>query len=113
LSTIINRYESLANRRDAGHTPPDLVIEVDISRSSIRKLPIFATFHVTEVWQYQNASLTAYRLQDGTYVPIAESTVLPGFPLAQIQTLLDQRTTIGETQLIRSFRETLKGLATE
>ena len=49
--------------------PPDLAIEVDISRSSLNKLSIYADIGVPEVWLYDGQSLRSHQLQpDGGYV---------------------------------------------
>jgi Uma2 family endonuclease len=87
---------------------PDLVIEVDISRSSIGKLPVFAAFQVAEVWQYRGASLTIHQLQGEDYAETSQSGVLPGFPIDEVSPLLARRAEVGETQLIRSFRDSLR-----
>lgn len=87
---------------------PDLVIEVDISRSSIDKLSVFAAFHVPEVWQYRGDSLSIHRLQGAGYIETSESRVLPGFPLDQMASLVARRHEVGETQLARSFRESIR-----
>ena len=84
--------------------PPDLVIEVDVSRSSIDKQPVFRALGVPEVWRYAGNELEVFvRAYDG-YMVVDQSGVLPRFPLAQAADLLRQRTTVGETQLICGFR---------
>ena len=37
--------------------PPDLVIEVDITRSSLDKLSIYAALRVPEVWRYTDGEV--------------------------------------------------------
>jgi hypothetical protein len=37
-------------------------------------------------------------------VETGQSTVLPGFPIQQVAAVLSQRTSVGETELIRGFR---------
>ena len=37
---------------DAGDPPPDLVVEADLTSSSLNKLPIYARLRVAEVWRY-------------------------------------------------------------
>ena len=47
--------------------PPDLVIEVNISRNSLDKFAIYADFGVPEIWTYEDEALCVYQLQpDGT-----------------------------------------------
>ncbi|MGH9388013.1 MAG: Uma2 family endonuclease [Vicinamibacteria bacterium] len=53
--------------------PPDLVIEIDITTSSIPKMPIFAHFGVPEVWQFDGRSLRMWKLQGDEYTSINRS----------------------------------------
>ncbi len=60
--------------------PPDLAIEVDNTRDSAGKLPIYAALGVPEVWRYDvNTEVLWFgRLRnDGTYAPIERSACLP------------------------------------
>jgi Uma2 family endonuclease len=83
---------------------PDLVIEVDISRSSLNKLPVFAAFRIPEYWQYRGDTLRVYCLEGREYREVAESRVLSRFPLDEMRRVLAQRAAAGETELIRYFR---------
>ena len=69
--------------------PPDLLVEVDISRSSIAKDRIFATFGVREVWRHDGQRLDVRRLVDGAYRSVAESIALPGLTAERLTHLLD------------------------
>ncbi len=53
--------------------PPDLVIEIDITSSSIPRMPIFAEFGVPEVWRYDGNSLRMSKLEDNEYVSLNRS----------------------------------------
>jgi Uma2 family endonuclease len=65
-------------RIDLGKDPaPDLVIEIDITSSSIPKMPIFAHFGVPEVWQYDGSSLRMSKLEGSEYVSIDRSLAFP------------------------------------
>jgi Uma2 family endonuclease len=57
--------------------PPDLVIEIDVSRSSLDKLAIYAGFGVPEVWRCQTDRVASVVLEGGTYRETSESQVLP------------------------------------
>ncbi|WP_333312715.1 MULTISPECIES: Uma2 family endonuclease [unclassified Microcoleus] len=43
--------------------PPDLAIEIDITRSSIHRLELYASLGVPEVWRYDGKRLTIYQLE--------------------------------------------------
>lgn len=57
--------------------PPDLVLEVDITRTSIEKLPLYAAVGVPEVWRYDGEQVAIYHLHDGTYTRTDRSMILP------------------------------------
>lgn len=83
--------------------PPDIVIEIEMSRSAINKLALFAAFGVPEVWRFDDHQLTIHRLRSGTYQEIDSSEALPGFPIDIAANLLARRTSENETTLIREF----------
>lgn len=58
--------------------PPDLVIEIDITSSSLDKLPIYAALGVPEVWRYDGQALTFYRLKGEQYMLSDSSLAFPG-----------------------------------
>ena len=64
--------------------PPDLVIEIDVSRSSLDKLPVYAGLGVPEVWRYQHGRVQMYRLAGGSYVEVEDSAVIPGLSGARL-----------------------------
>ena len=84
--------------------PPDLVIEVDMTHSFIKKLSIYAQLKVPEIWQYKNDKITIYVLNDESYQESEESLAFPSFPvkeLAQFVKLDEQK---GENERMREFR---------
>lgn len=87
--------------------PPDLVIEVEITSSAIRKLKLFAAMGVPEVWRHDGEQLQMFTLRDGQFQPIDSSTVLPGLTSAAIESILQKRFELGETALVRQFRQSL------
>lgn len=57
--------------------PPDLVVEIDITSSTIDKLALFADFGVPEVWRYKDGQFEILQLVRGLYCPVEASSVLP------------------------------------
>jgi Uma2 family endonuclease len=90
------------------HPPPDLAIEIDISRSSRIKLGIYAALQVPEVWRYDGEVIHVLHLRAARYVEGDSSAVLPQFPLAEANRLLGQWGALGETRLIRQFQAWLR-----
>ena len=58
--------------------PPDLVIEVGVTHSSMDKLPIYAALGVPEVWRCHSDRVHVYRLTISTYEEVDQSDVIPG-----------------------------------
>jgi Uma2 family endonuclease len=85
--------------------PPDLVLEVDITNPSDRRLPIYALLGVPEVWRYDGYSLEFLALQDGDYIPIEKSLAFPDLPAAIIVEYVQKRLTLGESATLREFRK--------
>lgn len=84
--------------------PPDLVFEADVTTPSIRKLPIFAEFGVSEVWRLKGKRLFMYILKEGGYQEADESMFLPGLAAADILQLLVQGRTMSTTAWRRLVR---------
>src|SRR5439155_9527394 len=48
--------------------PPDLIVEIEISRTARNRMDIYAALRVPEVWRFDGTDLTVYLLQsNGTY----------------------------------------------
>jgi len=79
--------------------PPDLVIEVDISRSSLDKLPIYATLGVPEIWRYTDGAIELQCLTEGAYRVVDTSQVLPGIHASLLTRFIDEaRTATNQTR---------------
>ena len=58
--------------------PPDLAIEIEMTRSAIKKITsIYAAFGVPEVWRFDGNKLQAYELIEGGYQPRESSLCFP------------------------------------
>lgn len=65
--------------------PPDLAIEVEISRSALNRMGIYAALGVPEVWRFDGERLTVEHLQaDGTYTRVPASPSLPMLPPGEV-----------------------------
>lgn len=56
---------------------PDLVIEIDVTNSSLPRFPIFASVGVAEVWRYDGERVRFFGLQGETYSQIDNSAACP------------------------------------
>ena len=74
--------------------PPDLVIEIEASRSAIPKLPIYAALGVPEVWRCDAERVVVLRLVGGDYEEVAASGALPVLTAEAINELLGASRTL-------------------
>lgn len=84
--------------------PPDLVIEVDVTSMSTARMPLYAEFHVPEIWRWVENRLEVYRLIDAAYIQVENSASLAEFPFELVSEILDLRFEVDETNLVRRFR---------
>jgi Uma2 family endonuclease len=86
--------------------PPDLVIEVDVTRRVIRRLPIYAAFGFPEIWQYVDRKIVVHLLQDDSQYAVAtESKALPMVSVKKLVEHPDRCHETDETTWIRAFRQ--------
>lgn len=57
--------------------PPDLIIEINRTSSSVARMPIFAAFGVPELWRFENETVKFYALEQGVYIEVEKSLALP------------------------------------
>ena len=104
----IQNEERVRGKREIDLTvdpPPDLVIEIDISSPSLKKLPIYARIGVPEVWRYDGGVVTIFRLEAGEYSAQTASTALPGLMSQVISRFLEDSQVMKRTAWLRSVRE--------
>ena len=84
--------------------PPDLVVEVDVTKTSIPRLPVYAAIGVSEIWRYNDRRIEFYRLSaDGRYEAIERSVAFPLVAPADVTRFLDLRHTTDEHSVVRAF----------
>jgi Uma2 family endonuclease len=86
--------------------PPDVVIEIEISRSVLDRLGILAALKVPEVWCSDGERLRFLGLNAaGEYDERPESRYFPGIRSEDVAPFLQKRKELGERALVKSFRE--------
>lgn len=85
--------------------PPDLVLEVDITNPSSRKLSIYQQLGVPEVWQYVEQQVKIWQLQAGEYVACNVSPTFPFVAADVLNQFLQQAEAQDDTALVRSWRK--------
>ena len=88
--------------------PPDLVIEIDITSSSIDKMPIYAQIGVPELWRYDGTTLEIASLEGKAYVTSSSSAVFPVLTAATLSDYLAQSRHSTRLELIKAFREWIR-----
>jgi Uma2 family endonuclease len=90
--------------------PPDLVVEIDISRSSRNRLGIYAAMGVPEVWQFDGEVLRVQQREAGEHYTVSNrSRYFPSLPVAELAGFLHRRTQMDEVSLVRAFRTWVRG----
>jgi Uma2 family endonuclease len=89
--------------------PPDLALEVDVSQSSIPKLPIYQALGVSEMWRWRYGMLEVLCLDNtGVYAAQKMSKALPHFPLRLVEEFVERRQVENDTALMKAFRRAIK-----
>jgi Uma2 family endonuclease len=84
--------------------PPDLVIEVDVTNSSLNRFPIYAGFGVPEVWRLAKGRVTVSRLEGTGYRPTSVSGALPPLTDDALSRFVAESRTLGRNAWLRSIR---------
>jgi Uma2 family endonuclease len=94
-------------RRDP---PPDLAIEVDLTRSCLDRMAIYAAFKIPEVWRLEGDVLEFHVLgSKGKYQQAQESRSFPGITPADLMRFLqDARGQGDRIPMLRKFRRWLR-----
>ena len=85
--------------------PPDLIIEVDITRESLNRFPLFAAVGIPEIWRFDGARVVFYRLESNTYVETSHSLALHSLDSATATDFLAQSQTLKSTAWLRKVRD--------
>ena len=86
--------------------PPDLAVEIEITRSALDRVGIYAAIGIPELWRFDGRKLRIGGLTSGgKYVEQQRSLGLPLLPPEVVEALLEQAGHSDETTWIRSFRK--------
>ncbi len=86
--------------------PPDLVLEIEVSRSALNRMGIYAALGVPEVWRCDGERIHVHLLRpSGEYREVEASPTFPGIPVAEIIPFLQQNAARGYLGMVRAFHE--------
>lgn len=89
--------------------PPDLFLEIEVTRSLLNRIEMLAALRVAEVWVFDGISIRVLRLQaDGTYQVQERSVVFPEVPMSELARFLDPPGSTDYLTAMREFRECLR-----
>jgi Uma2 family endonuclease len=85
--------------------PPDLAIEVDVTRSVLDRMSIYASLGVPEIWRIHEKGVEVYLLnRDAEYELSEESPTFPGVPLRDVVAFIHQHHTQDQLNFLKSVR---------
>ena len=86
--------------------PPDLAVEVEVSRRMGKRTKVYSRLGIPEVWRYRPGRLTVTVLQeDGSYLPEERSPTFPADDPADLARFVEQGLASNESEWVRKFRE--------
>jgi Uma2 family endonuclease len=104
--TNIERVKGKAEIDLTSDPPPDIVVEIDVTSPSIKKLPIFAALGVAEVWHYEDTSerWRILRLAGDAYTEETESRYFPKLTAATLAQFSRDNEQMARPAWLRSVR---------
>jgi len=85
--------------------PPNLIIEINKTSSSVPRMPIFAAFGVTEVWRFTKKQVKFYVLREGVYLEAKMSVALPILASEQATEFLLAARDASSTAWVKKIRD--------
>ena len=93
------------------HPAPDLAIEIDITRSSIPRQPVYAALGVPELWRFDNRHLTVLLLTNsGEYAVSTVSKALPFLPMDPFEGFVWRMLSEDQVIVLEDFRDWVRTL---
>jgi Uma2 family endonuclease len=103
---LVRNLKTYKLRRDP---PPDLIVEVDVTRSAVNRMRIYAALKAPEVWRFRKSGLEFHILgEDGKYAVQPTSRAFPGIPSEELNRFIARRGQTELNALIREFREWIR-----
>ena len=93
--------------------PADLIIEIEITRSAIPKLPIYAAMDVPEVWRWDGQRVNILRLTADEYAETERSLALPPLTSELLTRFIIESQKSRRTAWMRSVREWARTVAAQ
>ena len=101
----LEKIEGESNIGIENKIPPDLIIEVNRTSSSVPRMPIFAAFGVKEIWRFANEKVKFYTLENDVYLETETSIALPILSSKQATEFLRESREMKSTAWTKKIRE--------
>ncbi len=103
-------HESQMRDRDTydskSDPPPDLSLEIEVSRSALDRMAIFAAMRIPEVWRWDGETIHIHLLgPDGKYVDSTRSRAFPFLPVHELVRFIKMRHRLSDTAIVQAFRK--------
>ena len=87
----IHNYDRVYRKSKLDFTvdpPPDLAVEIDITRRSIARQPVYAALGIPELWRFDGSRLHVLHLKKGKYVELESSRSFPFLPMSVFESFV-------------------------
>jgi Uma2 family endonuclease len=84
--------------------PPDLVVEVEYSKSKVDKLSLYASLGIPEFWRFNGSVLRVYTLLDQQYKEVEISPTFNPVLVKEIPRFIQESRTVGQLAAKKIFR---------
>jgi len=89
--------------------PPDLAIEIDVSRSSINRMDIYARLGVPEVWRFRRGKFTVnVLLATRAYETDERSPLFPDIPMDAMERFVEVGIRTSVPEMVWAFQDWLR-----
>jgi Uma2 family endonuclease len=93
------------------HPPPDLAIEIDVTRSSLNRMRVYAKLTVPEVWRLDANALSILLLQpNGKYASSSQSLAFPRVTPSDLLRFLVLWETTEQNEIVAQFRQCVQSV---
>lgn len=90
--------------------PPDLAIEIDVSKSSLPRQSIYAALRVPELWRFDGREASFWMLKpNGDYGQRPKSRIFPFLKAGDFTPFLQRLTSDDQNAIARDFRSWVRG----
>lgn len=85
---------------------PDLVVEIVFTSGGVDKLAVYKKLRIAEVWFWENARFSSYRLRGDNYEPIPARELLPALNIALLAEYMQHPNPL---LAVKEFRNQIRG----